>query len=93
MQVSSLGKIRIRDSKNLVATVYCILSGCQVKCTSEYRGELITRVQRFSSLEYQWAEHRRRIKTEEKAEVVASVWVGKNFNQLLTALAVLHRMI
>ena len=37
--------------------------------------------------------HRRRIKTEEKAEVVASVWVGKNFNQLLTALAVLHRMI
>ena len=50
-------------------------------------------MQRFSSREYQWAEHRRRIKTEEKAEVVASVWGGKNFNQLLTALAVLHWMI
>ena len=34
--------------------------------------------------------HRRRIKTEAKAKVVASVW-GKDFIQLLAALAVLHK--
>ena len=34
--------------------------------------------------------HRTRIKTEEKAKVVASVW-GKEFIQLLAALAVLQK--
>ena len=33
--------------------------------------------------------HRRRIKTEEKAKVVISVW-GAKFIQFLAALAVLH---
>ena len=36
--------------------------------------------------------HRRRIKTEEKAKVVASVW-GEEFIQFPAALAVLPRMI
>ena len=36
--------------------------------------------------------HRRRIKTEEMAKVVASVW-GKDFIQFLATLAVLPRMI
>ena len=36
--------------------------------------------------------HRRRIKTEEKAKVVASVW-GEEFIQFLAALAVLPRTI
>ena len=33
--------------------------------------------------------HRRRIKTEEKAKVVAAVW-GTEFVQFLAALAILH---
>ena len=33
--------------------------------------------------------HRRRIKTEEKAKVIASVW-GEEFIKFLAALAVLH---
>ena len=36
--------------------------------------------------------HRRRIKTEEKVKVVASVW-GEEFTQVLTAVAVLPRTI
>ena len=36
--------------------------------------------------------HRRRIKTEEKAKVVASVW-GEEFIQFIATLAVLHWMI
>ena len=36
--------------------------------------------------------HRRRIKTEEKAKIVASVW-GAEFIQFLAALAVLPRTI
>ena len=37
--------------------------------------------------------HRRRIKTEEKAKVVAAVW-GTGFIQFLAALAIMHyRMI
>ena len=38
-----------------------------------------------------YVHHRRRIKTEEKAKVVASV-LGEEFIQLLAALAVLHCM-
>ena len=37
---------------------------------------------------FQWSRHRRRIKTEEKAKVVASVW-GKEFIEFFAALAVL----
>ena len=38
---------------------------------------------------YIYDKHRRRIKTDEKAKVVASVW-GEEYIQLLAALAVLH---
>ena len=40
----------------------------------------------------EWGRHRRRIKTEEKAKVVASVW-GQEFIKFLAALAVLPRTI
>ena len=33
--------------------------------------------------------HRRRIKTEEKAKVIASVW-GEEFNKFLAVLVILH---
>ena len=39
---------------------------------------------------YQWEEHRKRIKTEEKAKVVAAVW-GEKFIKFLAALAILHQ--
>ena len=38
---------------------------------------------------YPFYNHRRRIKTEEKAKVVAAVW-GTEFIQFLAALAILH---
>ena len=42
----------------------------------------------FSSNKFELPTHRKRIKTEEKAKVVASVW-GEEFIQFLAALAVL----
>ena len=42
---------------------------------------------------YTLQRHRRRIKTEEKGKVVASVWGGRMYIQFLVALAVLPRMI
>ena len=38
-------------------------------------------------------DHRRRIKTEEKAKVVTSMGGGEEFIQFLAALAVFHRTI
>ena len=44
----------------------------------------------FSTLSVKWVDHRRRMETEFKAKVVASVW-GAKFVKFLAALAVVSR--
>ena len=53
-------------------------------------GTLCARTQPSTRSAYIQYTHRRRIKTEEKAKVVAAIW-GTEFIQLLAALGVFHQ--
>ena len=72
-------------------TIHYITGATWVKAEYIFYHEKITEIINFKQY-YKSDQHRRRIKTEEKANVVTSVW-GKEFIQFLAALAVLTRTI